>query len=54
MTICGCYTSGVCNLFKPRATLKNTKLVAGRTKAPETNDLNTMISLAINFNLTFT
>jgi hypothetical protein len=45
---------GVCNLFKPRATLKNTKLVAGRTHDLEPNDLNTLISLAINFNLTFT
>jgi hypothetical protein len=48
------FITGMCNLFKLRAALKNTKIVAGRTQALEPNDLNTMMSLAINFNLTFT
>jgi hypothetical protein len=42
--------SGECNLFKAQATLKNTKLIAGQIEALVPNDVNTIISLAVNFN----
>jgi hypothetical protein len=44
--------AGVYILFKARATLKNTKLIAGRIEALVSNDVNTITStsLVMNFN----
>jgi hypothetical protein len=45
---------GVCNLFKTAGHIEKYEARCGPTQALEPNDLNTMISLAISFSLTFT